>query len=129
MTGIEAITEERKRQVDVESWTALHDAEHTDEELARAAAYYAHPKKPGCKALWPKSWDKIWDKKDKHPRLRQLAIAGALCAAEYDRIIAAAEEAAEEARQREQSNVRPHGERVSDTVQDIVGSLDQEDKA
>ena len=89
MTGIEAIAAERKRQVEVEGWNEDHDAQHIDEELARAAAYYAHPKRPGHKALWPDTWEDTWDKKKKHNRLRQLAIAGALCAAEYDRITVA----------------------------------------
>jgi len=33
---------------------------------------------------WP--WDHSWDKRGKHDRLRRLAIAGALIAAEIDRL-------------------------------------------
>ena len=105
MTGIEAIAAERKRQIDVERWTAAHDEVHTDEELARAAAYYAHPKKPGCKALWPKSWDRIWDGRGGRPRLHQLAVAGALCAAEYDRLAGNDDWGMSETDYKEQSNV------------------------
>ncbi len=32
---------ERKRQIEVEGWTAEHDDSHTDGELARAAGIYA----------------------------------------------------------------------------------------
>jgi hypothetical protein len=42
-TGIELIAEERKRQIEVEGWTAEHDDEHTDGELALAAVCYATP--------------------------------------------------------------------------------------
>ena len=43
-TGIELIADERKRQIEVEGWTAEHDAEHYESELAYAAAVYANPK-------------------------------------------------------------------------------------
>lgn len=42
-TGVELIAAERRRQVDVEEWTAEHDADHRDGELAWAACYYAMP--------------------------------------------------------------------------------------
>lgn len=43
-TGIELITEERKRQIEVEGYTSKHDAQHTCGELALAACCYAAPK-------------------------------------------------------------------------------------
>ena len=74
MNGIERIAKERQRQVSVEGWTPQHDDEHKDGEMAIAAARYAAP-----------YWE--WDKRGKHERIRQLEIAGALLAAEIDRLL------------------------------------------
>ena len=95
MTGIEMIAAERKRQCEVEGWTAEHDREHENGELAMAACCYAAPR-PIQSEMWvdghdvkadPWPWDSKWDKRGKHCRLRQLQIAGALIAAEIDRLI------------------------------------------
>lgn len=40
-TGIELITAERQRQIDVEGWTPEHDAEHAKGELVEASTQYA----------------------------------------------------------------------------------------
>ena len=102
-TGINLITKERKRQIEYEGWSADHDDEHTNCELARVAACYA-----ACEdgeALWedlhigtmntdgahlqrvyPPNWNEFWDKRRKHSRIRRLVIAGALIAAEIDRL-------------------------------------------
>jgi len=94
MTGIELITNERQRQIDAEKWTSEHDDQWTREELAGAAAFYALPEKYGeVLAFWP--WEPKWNKKSKHDRVRQLVVAGALIAAEIDRLqraMAASEE-------------------------------------
>lgn len=82
-TGVEMIAEERQRQIAVKCFTDDHDDKHIAGELAQAAAYYADP---AGKAEYPSDWHKRWDKKDKTDRIRQLMIAGALCAAEIDRI-------------------------------------------
>jgi hypothetical protein len=111
MTGIGRIIAERKRQVEEEGWTPEHDAEHTDESLAMAAACYAMPRMlyavetsghmPGelsvtmtAKDPWPwkeeypdGSKGNAWDKRGQHDRIRQLEIAGALIAAEIDRLL------------------------------------------
>ncbi len=79
--GIELIAAERRRQVEVEGWTPEHDAEHVNGELAVAASCYA----TGDYAMWP--WAPEWLKpKD---RLSDLVRAGALIAAEIDRLLAA----------------------------------------
>lgn len=86
MTGTEAIAAERKRQVEQEGWTAAHDDELTGGALAYAAACYAIGSietLEGGGQLWPfdsEHWKPSGD------RLRDLAKAGALIAAEYDRI-------------------------------------------
>jgi len=115
MTPIEMISEERKRQIEKEGWTADHDDQHEDGELAMAAALYASPddsmmivERCDCcgsveklKDPWP-WWDyynydryndggcnvhhHAWDKRDKHDRMRRLQIAGALIVAEMERL-------------------------------------------
>jgi hypothetical protein len=104
MTGVELIAAERKRQFIKEGWTAEHDDGHSDGELAMAAACYAAaPNKilvqwAGLhfEDAWP--WERRWDKRPRHrqsqklkvpthrQRLRMLAKAGALIAAEIDRL-------------------------------------------
>lgn len=87
-TGIERIADERKRQTESEGWTPEHDAHHAAGELGWAAAHYATPgvaMREDFATLWPFGQDS--DKKHKHDRIRQLEIAGALCAAEIDRLL------------------------------------------
>lgn len=94
-TGIELIAEERQRQIKVEGWTKEHDAEHTDGSLASAAVCYAIPseyrhysycplRKARVPDFWP--WDKKWWKPCPKNRIRELVKAGALIAAEIDRL-------------------------------------------
>jgi hypothetical protein len=95
-TGIDLIAEERAAQVSREGWTPEHDDEHTESEMAQAAvAYieYAGQQDHGKRVAqhisdsimsrhWP--WDAAWWKpKD---QLRNLVRAGALIAAEIDRL-------------------------------------------
>lgn len=88
-TGIELIAEERQRQITAEGWTAAHDDDHDSCELAKAAAWYALPSnwrehiaKRGIIPLWP--WTE--DAKPGPDRVRELTKAGALIAAEIDRL-------------------------------------------
>ena len=124
-TGIELIAEERKRPVEVEGWTNLHDDDYDAMQLSGAAGCYIanainkfyegdlytqkkrarfqynyDPEigslvnsgdrgdrqldKGGWKDGWP--WSKDWDKRKKHDQMRSLVIAGALIAAEIDRL-------------------------------------------
>jgi hypothetical protein len=85
MIGAERIKQERIRQIHVEGCTPQHDEQWTSEQLAEAAAFYAIPEKYGeLLAFWP--WNPKRNKKSKHSRIRQLEIAGALVAAEIDRL-------------------------------------------
>ena len=92
--GIELITEERARQVSKEGWTALHDSEHYMGEMAEAACCYAQAAQMVGHGLpmhtieetpgeWP--WDAEWWKPGAD-RVRNLVKAGALIAAEIDRL-------------------------------------------
>ena len=94
-TAIELIAEERQRQIDIEGWTPDHDATHTNGELARAAACYCMTElveknyKPqftfaAIMTVWP--FSKEWFKPTPDNRIRELVKAGALIAAEIDRI-------------------------------------------
>lgn len=111
--GYELVTRERIRQITQERWSEGHDDEHTDHSLAVVAAMYAvadvedvhvvrHTPGGFNYDAWPMSWDAEWDKRDQHPRLRQLSIAGALICAEIDRLqrLADSEERWERARLR-----------------------------
>jgi hypothetical protein len=98
MTGIELIAVERQRQVDVEGWTPKHDDEHKYGELAQAAQAYCyaaiHQAVHGADDMdflkllpnsFPKNWVSEWWKPSPDP-IRNLVKAGALIAAEIDRI-------------------------------------------
>lgn len=99
--GIELITEERRRQVEVEGWTQAHDASHDEDELALAAVCYALPHdkiqigdnpvfvNPLIVTIqrvrfWP--WEMKWWRPSPRNRVRELVKAGALIAAEIDRL-------------------------------------------
>lgn len=73
------IAEERQRQKDVEGWTEEHDDTHDRGEMARAASCYC------MNSHWHWPWDKSWWKPGTDRR-RQLVKAGALIAAEIDRL-------------------------------------------
>lgn len=113
-SGTDLICRERARQIAHEGWSPEHDVKHTDGSLAMAGACYASPlpiyikHQPECwpafyEDPWP--WEKKWDKRPavvdpKHRpltneaykivlrnRIRALEKAGALVAAEIDRLI------------------------------------------
>lgn len=86
-TGIELITEERARQISKEGWTPEHDDKHDMGEMAMAAVCYAIPgsqrERLETDDIWP--WARHWWKPGTD-RVRQLVKAGALIAAEIDRL-------------------------------------------
>ncbi len=91
LTGAELIAAERSRQIEAEGWSPEHDAEHCDDDLALAAACYATPynfRDPhGRTGVPPQLWP--WGRSDWKPtadRIRELVKAGALIAAEIDRL-------------------------------------------
>ena len=94
-TGAELIADERKRQINVEGRDAEHDSQHADHELTKAAICYAEA------AIYPMMYTDY----DEHPQdwpwecdwwkpsvvaIRNLEKAGALIAAEIDRLQAEA---------------------------------------
>lgn len=108
-SAIELIAAERKRQVEVESWTHAHDDGHTSGVLAIAAACYSlpeglrlyegrpmrgvHMRLDLVEVLWP-WWHQPsrgrphpeWWKPTPNDRIRELVKAGALIVAEIERL-------------------------------------------
>ncbi|HXC39234.1 MAG TPA: hypothetical protein VN667_09830, partial [Burkholderiales bacterium] len=111
MAGLNLILAERRRQVFEEGFDPAHDDEHDQHELAYAACAYAAPRPlytimdaangfeiDDC---YPSQWDSRWDKRprdedgkllhasdvDIEERLRNVVKAGALLAAEIDRLL------------------------------------------
>jgi hypothetical protein len=81
------IREERERQCAIEGFTNEHDDFWAHQELARAAAYYATPRKwrdnlPNL--LWP--FLTKWFKPTPENRQRELIKAAALIVAEIERL-------------------------------------------
>jgi hypothetical protein len=110
MNGAERIAAERQRQIEERGYTAQHDQEHQEGELAWAAAVYAAPEtifhiqvvegsKGGIRQgqlMWHEPWPQGWQRDtfvlmSPTQRVRQLEKAGALIAAEIDRIQAVAD--------------------------------------
>lgn len=105
--GVKAIAAERQRQIEKEGWAPEHDDKHSRGELARAAACYAlqaaqrsdetpYEDRPGRRRWWRthfaiiKFWPWDWGWWKPVDRQRDLEKAGALIAAELDRVIRAA---------------------------------------
>ena len=96
MNGSDLIAKERRRQVGEEDYDESHDADHDPMVLARAGAAYAidiiatcsrakhDPWYPWAKTLWP-WYGEHWKPTHGDP-VRQLVKAGALIAAEIDRL-------------------------------------------
>lgn len=93
VTGHELIERERKRQVIDEAFVDAHDDVHTNDELVLAAVQYALPEDRRSYNLtgdhvpidWP--WEDGAFKPTPDDRVRELVKAGALLAAEIDRLI------------------------------------------
>jgi hypothetical protein len=85
-TGVELIAEERQEQIEKHGFDATHDDDqyHSGGELIDAVRYLL----TGLPGFWPKSWDKKWEQKfaEKMPGVETLKVAGALIAAEIDRL-------------------------------------------
>ncbi|WP_461246539.1 hypothetical protein [Treponema sp. R6D11] len=95
LTGVELIAQERKRQIEVEGFSAEHDDELINGELSDAAACYALSPEylvmtfdgggSFLHNVWPFNME--WYKQTTGDRKIDLVKAGALIAAELDRLI------------------------------------------
>ena len=110
MDGIELISAERERQIEALGYTVEHDLTHDHSDLVFAAVCYAapvtvyllrnneeHPHPGGGRhgsVEWAEPWPREWDRKPREyptpveDRIRELTKAGALIAAEIDRLMA-----------------------------------------
>lgn len=114
-SGASRIATERQRQIEVERFTPEHDDKHETGDLAMAAACYAAPGQiyavnadaNGFTFFDPWPWEATWDRRYKlgkqeeadsdelpdpstytdEQRIELLTKAGALCAAEIDRLL------------------------------------------
>lgn len=101
LNGVQLIEAERNRQIYMEGWTKEHDANHDRGELALAAAAYSLPSdiieigedesyvemfqvRFSRIKLWP--FENKWWRPNPENRIRELVKAGALIAAEIDRL-------------------------------------------
>lgn len=87
LSGAELIAIERQRQIEEEGYEMQHDDEHDAGELLAAAICYAHNAgqfKSGAPREWP--WRSDYWKPTAGNPVRDLVKAGALIAAEIDRI-------------------------------------------
>ena len=96
-TGIELIAEERQEQIEKHNWTPEHDDGHRYGELVKVAAILAVN---GTDAIVEDNDDystgeDVWGLEDKlsgdETAIHRLAVAGALIAAEIDRLQRSAE--------------------------------------
>lgn len=108
-SGTTLISEERNRQIESEGYNWEHDDSHTDGELALAGAVYAIPsdwrtvmaglngRSNIQRLLWPWEWESFKPKyikdtttftisQNTNQRIKELVKAGALIAAEIDRL-------------------------------------------
>jgi hypothetical protein len=98
--GVDLIAAERRRQVEEEGWTAEHDEQWINDQLSRAAACYALAGTAPTRGLvclrdlWP--WDNCWWRPK--TRVANLVRAGALIAAELDRMARAEAQAEQDRR-------------------------------
>ena len=107
-TGVEIIDDERKRQIEKECFYPSHDDHWHDGELSVAAACYALPDRKRrtlstihlgkmmsvVEKIWP--WCIEFWKPTPENRIKELAKAGALIAAEIDRLQRLSEEGGKE---------------------------------
>lgn len=88
--AIQSVLAERKRQQTEEGWTAEHDDQHDEGELAAAGACFANPimlriadVEDDFPLGWPQDWIEWWKPKD---RRYDLVRAAALIIAEIERL-------------------------------------------
>jgi hypothetical protein len=85
-TGIELISEEREEQLTKHGKTARHDDSHENEDLLKAAKYAIEP----CEQYFKEmdiGWSHFAAKIDAKTPIERLKVAGALIAAEIDRLL------------------------------------------
>lgn len=90
-TGIELIVEERKEQIEKHNWSKEHDQSHNNNELKMAALFAIAPydilyENMPIEYILEKGWETFKSKVSNKGEIDRLKIAGALIAAEIDRL-------------------------------------------
>lgn len=93
-TGVELIADERKKQIEKYGFTGEHHVEHPQwydnfqlQFAATTLMMHEFEEQLEVDALLPEGWDKEWfERLNNKDRRERLIIAGALIAAELDRI-------------------------------------------
>jgi len=90
MNGLELIAKERQEQIEKHGRTVEQDKElNHQHQLSEAAAYLAwyFIEEADCRHEAPEGWNlEVWQKMHDKPYEERLVLAGALIAAELDRI-------------------------------------------
>jgi hypothetical protein len=94
VNGIDLIKQERGRQISIEGYRDVHDDMHVSGELVRAAEAYCHAIEwvddqivaRTLRPSFPWPWEKKWWKPSTD-NIKNLTKAGALIAAEIDRLL------------------------------------------
>ena len=82
-TGIELITEEREEQILKHGFKVENDADYSNNELVKASFFAINPEQ----FEWPFYWREDYRSKIlRKTRIQRLTVAGALIAAEIDRL-------------------------------------------
>lgn len=83
-TGVELIAEERQEQIEKHGFDIQNDEDYSQNELIKAALFAINPDQ----FEWPYHWGQVFRSKIKNKpnAVERLKIAGALIAAEIDRI-------------------------------------------
>ena len=83
-TGVELIAEERQEQIEKHGFDVKNDADYSHNELIKAAQFAINPDQ----FEWPFYWQEEFRTKilNKTNAVERLKVAGALIAAEIDRI-------------------------------------------
>lgn len=87
MNGIELIAQERKEQIEKHGFSIELDHDYYNRgELLQAADFALHPLSE--QSSWPEEWDQHFAERIRNKdRIGQLKVAGALIAAEIDRLL------------------------------------------
>lgn len=133
--GLRIISHERQRQLSVKGWTLEHDDSHTRAQILLAALAYGWAAKrqltfnseiPPQPIDWV--WGENWWKPSKDP-IRNLAKAGALIAAEIDRLLRLEERKAQsDPKGSKRSNATGVAHKESASPPSLVSSTTEEQK-
>jgi len=90
-TGIELIAKERREQIEKHGFTAEHDKQNSKGEMIDAALFLLSGEEDYFPATWDERWMYKFKAAIKQQSFKSFIVAGALIAAEIDRLQAVEE--------------------------------------